>query len=210
MQIMVFFFFFSSCVSLVSKWIPWKLQMQNSTPDRQASKYIPSSKSTAFNEWGTMSPCWLQLERGTLASQVPWWLKGMREGLKAFHSVLLAGWKHSKQKLVPCYVYIHRRISVSVAHTAKEKSSVSIFKSVLYKADHLVKVWIHYQKLVLVVQKRFSLRKKKNTVFFVNASMSLCLKLCIQSSFYEANCKLLKIMRTSLFIVTNWFPILQN
>lgn len=145
----------------MSKWIPWKLQVQNSTTDRQASKYIPSRKSTAFNEWGTMSPCWLWLEGGTLASQVPWWLKGMREGLNAFHSVLLAGWKHSKQKLVPCYVYIHRRISVSVAHTAKEKSRVSIFKSVLYKADHLVKVWIHYQKLVLVVQKRFSFRKKK-------------------------------------------------
>ena len=48
--------------------------------------------------------------------------------------------KAERTKTGTMYVYIHRRISVSAAHTEKEKSSVSIFKSVLYKADHLVKV----------------------------------------------------------------------
>lgn len=65
--------------------------MQNSTPDKRASKHILSSQSTAFNELGTMSSFWLWLGGGTLASQVLCWPKEMRKGLNTFHFMLLAG-----------------------------------------------------------------------------------------------------------------------
>jgi len=40
--------------------------MQNSTPDRQANKQNLSSKSTTFNELGTMSPFLAVVRKGNL------------------------------------------------------------------------------------------------------------------------------------------------
>lgn len=61
----------------------------------------------------------------------------------------------------------------------------------------------NHQKLALVGVKEMKTEEEEGTALLFSASVSLQPKSCVYSALYTANCKLLKIMRTGLFTVTN-------